>query len=131
MGSCSFTHRSSSCVSMAENRSDQDNQDPGQVRQVLSSTVMIRQGEEEIVKEDISVIHERESMDPRVTQEPEFLSLDEIQASGEQRTSSDEPGSLLGVTDEGEPGALRRFILNQLGTMSPPANSIRVSQSIN
>ena len=32
---------------------------PGQVRQVLSSTVMIGQGEEEIVKEDISVTHVR------------------------------------------------------------------------
>ena len=114
---------------LVENRGDQEMQDPGQVRQVLSSTVMVGQEEEEIVKEDISVIHPRESMDPRVTREPEFLSLDEIQASEEQMTSSDVPGSLAGVTEEGEP--LRRFILNQLGTMSPPATFIRISQSIN
>jgi len=114
---------------LVDYRHDQQRQVPGQVRQVMSSTVMIGQGEEEIVKEDISVIHARASMDPRVSREPAPPIFEEV--SDEHNGSSDAPGFLHEVTEDGEPDALRRFILNQLGTMSPPATSNRSSQSSN
>ena len=116
---------------LVENRHDQEEQVPGQVRQVMSSTVMVGQGEDEIVKEDISIIQVRQSIDPRVSKEPT------LQKYGETETSEEQMGPLAGFTsdvpEEGEPDALRKFILDQLGTMSPPhppvTSFIRIGQS--